>query len=110
MEHGTIDKFNVQVPWLHLHTGQVNLFVDTIVLVFRLNILDHNTEAALSNDNFTRELKMDLLRKEELRLADDGNRDGSALVKKSWMSRTFRTFLKSLLAKVAAKFSLTATK
>lgn len=58
LEYGSIEKFNVQVPWLQLHTGQVNVFVDTVVLIFRVNVLDHDKDGVKSNDNFTQDLKM----------------------------------------------------
>lgn len=111
LEYGTIDKFNVQVPWLQLHTGQVNVLVDTVVLMFRLNTLDHEKDAAKGNESFTQELKMDLLRKEELRMADDtGRMDQAVFGGQSWMARSFNSFLGSVIAKIASKFTLTATK
>ena len=58
LEYGTIDRLNAQVPWLQLHTGQVNLFVDTVVLIFKLNVLDHDKDGAKGNESFTQELKM----------------------------------------------------
>lgn len=58
IEYGSIEKFSAQVPWLQLHTGQVNIFVDTVVLIFRINILDHDKSGAKGGDNFTHELKM----------------------------------------------------
>ncbi len=58
LEYGSIEKFNVQVPWLQLHTGQINVFVDTVVLIFRINVLDHDKDGAKSNESFTQELKM----------------------------------------------------
>ena len=58
LEYGSIEKFNVQVPWLQLHTGQINVFVDTVVLIFRINVLDHDKDGAKINESFTQELKM----------------------------------------------------
>jgi hypothetical protein len=111
LEYGTIDKFNVQVPWLQLHTGQVNVFVDTVVLMFRLNIIDHEKDGGKANESFTQELKMDMLRKEELRLADEGaDADQPSGAGKSWVSRSMNAFLGSIIAKIASNFTLTATK
>jgi hypothetical protein len=54
---------------------------------------------------------MELLRKEELRMADDtGRTDQSSLGGKSWWSRSFTSLLGSVVAKIASKFALTATK
>lgn len=87
------------------------MFVDTVVLMFRLNILDHDKDAATGNESFTQELKMDLLRKEELRMADDtASGDQPSFGGKSWMSRSFNSLLGSVIAKIASKFTLTATK
>ena len=111
MEYGTIDKFNVQVPWLQLHSGHVNLFLDTVVLVFRLNVLDHDKDANKASESFTQELKLNLLQKEELRMADDEGFKGKPTPSGgSWFSRSFNSFLGSILAKIASNFTLTATK
>lgn len=111
LEYGTIEKFNVHVPWLQLHTGQLNVFVDTVVLLFRLNILDHNDGGNNNNESFTQELKLELLRKEEIRMADDTTKgDNSATGGRSWMSRSLQSLLGSVVAKIASKFTLTATK
>lgn len=111
LEYGTIDKFNVQVPWLQLHTGHVNLLLDTVVLVFRLNVLDHDKDANKASESFTQELKLSLLEKEELRMAnDDGYNKKQAPSGNSWYSRTFNSLIGSIIAKIASNFTLTATK
>ena len=81
------------------------------MLMFRLNIIDHDKDGGKANESFTQELKMDMLRKEELRLADEGaNADQPSGVGKSWMSRSMNSFLGSIIAKIASNFTLTATK
>ena len=87
------------------------MFVDTVVLMFRLNIIDHDKDGSKANESFTQELKMDMLRKEELRLADESSSaDQPSAAGKSWMSRSMNSFLGSVIAKIASNFTLTATK
>jgi hypothetical protein len=57
LDYGTIDKFTVQVPWLQLHTGQVNVFIDTVVLIFKLSVVDADNDLLKSSESFTQELK-----------------------------------------------------
>eukprot|EP01032_Pedospumella_encystans_P033866 gene33866-38273_t len=107
LEYGSIEKFTAQVPWLQLHTGQVNVFVDTVILIFRINVLDHDKSGVQSGENFTHELKMDLLQKEELKLSSETEESLSKSSKKSWMTRSMSAMLNSFVSKIASNFNLT---
>jgi hypothetical protein len=124
LESGSIGRFTVQVPWLQLHTGNVNVFADSISLVFRLNLLEHEDGEAQRNESLAYELKALTLRKEELRLLSgdslfptDGNggvgMGASKDLKRpssSWLGRTLSGLLSSAVSKITSKFSLTANK
>ena len=60
MEYGTIESFNVQIPWIKLHTGSLDVLVDNVHIIFKLNIQDRESEedASRSSESFTQDFKM----------------------------------------------------
>ncbi len=142
LEFGVINKFSVQIPWTTIHTGLVHIFVDSISIVLRLNVLEHDSQNdgqdSIGNESFAHDIKMvglvlDLsifvsltlnlylscnlsfpplsthqnkLAMEELKLL--GHDDAAA--SQSWVSKYMGSVASSMLAKIAAKFSLTASK
>lgn len=130
LEYGSINKFSVQIPWSTIHSGLVHVFVDQISIVLRLSILEHNPnpnklesgDDSANNDNLSHELKMVIitcycgsmtnlflqnkLAIEELKLL--GHDEGA--ITQSWLSKYLGNMANAFITKIAAKFSMLATK
>lgn len=57
LELGKIGRFNIQVPWSKLHTGLVNCVADSLTLIFKLNIIDHESDDG-PESSLSQEFKM----------------------------------------------------
>lgn len=60
LEFGSIEKVSIQIPWLSLHKGQINMFADNVTILLKVNLVDYNKSDSNSNvnENLSHELKM----------------------------------------------------
>eukprot|EP01038_Epipyxis_sp_PR26KG_P006870 gene6870-9407_t len=101
MEHGEIENLQLQIPWSKLHSGQINLLIENIHLVFKVNLDDFSSRP---KENLSDDIKEKSLLKQELRLLGAN----PSISNQSRFSRFVGGMIKSAFSKIASKFTLVA--
>lgn len=96
MEFGKVDQLRIKVPWTQLQSGEVEVELDDVELVFRLRFDDEMSQriAPAGEAHVDKMGKVDAAQRRQLHLPPIA----SAAQQSSWFNQTINSFLESYVA------------